>query len=107
VASDVLSEAVDDDIRAVLQRTTDHWRGDGIINDEWDLCCAGDSRDFLEWEDIELWIADGVAVDGFGFFVNQWLEAGGVFGVGKAHFDAELWQSVFEQCIGATVELRG
>ena len=41
---DVLSEAVNAAVAAVPNRTQDHRRGAGIINDEWDFCCPGEAR---------------------------------------------------------------
>src|SRR3546814_1813467 len=53
VAADVLGRRIDDDVRAVVERTADHRRG-GVVDDERHAQLVADGGDFADREDLQL-----------------------------------------------------
>ncbi len=56
---------------------------------------------------IQCRIADGLDIDGPGFFCDSPIKAFRIGGVGKIRADAKLWQDTIEHGIGAAVKVAG
>src|SRR3546814_16726658 len=61
--ADVLGRRVDDDVRAMLQRTADDRRG-GVVDDERNAQLFGDGRHFADRKDLQLRIGQRFGIVG-------------------------------------------
>ena len=107
MAADVLGQRVDHDIGAVIEGAAQHWRGDGVVDDQRHAMLVGDLGQTLEIDDVAGRIADGLAEDGAGLVIDQRLEAGEIIEGRHAHLDPLTRQAMGEQVVGAAIQLAG
>lgn len=105
MAADVLGQRVHDDVRTVLERPAEDRRGHGVVDDQRHAMAVRSRSEGSQVDDIAGWVADGLAEHRFGALVDQRFEGGDVVMGGEAGLDAEAWQCVGQQVVGAAVEL--
>ena len=65
----------------------------------------GDLSDRFDVGNFQCGIRYRLAENGARFVIDRRSEIVRIIGINKRHIDAELWQDVFELCVGATVEV--
>ena len=95
------------DVGAVLERSDEIWRGDGVVDDQRDTVGVRDTGDALEVEDVQLRVGDRLRVERLGVRLHRRPPGLQVVRVlDEAHRDAELRQCVVQQVVGTAVEPR-
>ena len=105
VAAEILGGGVDDDVGTPLEGAVEDRGEAGVVEDEGHAGGAGDLGYFLDGEDIEGGVAQALAVEGLGVGAKGAAEGLGVVGVDEGDVDAEFWEGVVEEVVGAAVEL--
>ena len=105
VSADPLRERVDDDVRAVLDRTQQRGGREGRVHDERQLVAMGDLRVLLDVRDAKRRVADRLDVDEARLLVDRRLHRREVVHVREAHGDALLRKDRVELRERAAVEV--
>ena len=64
----------------------------------------GNLRQLFDVDNVELWIADRLGVDGPCLVVDRGAQARFIFSVDKFYRDAKLWQRIVEEVVGTAIE---
>ncbi|MNL26364.1 hypothetical protein D3C87_1478850 [compost metagenome] len=107
VATQVFGQRMDDDVGAMLDGAEQIGAGHRVIDDQRDAVRMRDLGQFRHIGDIAQRVADRFAEDGLGACIDQGGEGLGLARVGEAHLDADLWQGVGKQVVGAAIQLAG
>ncbi len=105
MAAHVLGQRVHDDVRAMLERSAEHGRGDGVVDDQRHAVAVRGFGQGGKVDDVAGRVADGLAEHRLGALVDQRFQGGDVVVGGEAHLDALARQGMGEQVVSAAVEL--
>ncbi len=106
VAADIFGGRIDDDGRAMLERPAEDGRR-RVVHDQRHAELAADIGDFLDREDAQLRIGQGLGVIGAGLVIGGLGEGLRILRIDEAHLDALVLQRVGEQIPGAAVKVGG
>ncbi len=95
------------DIGAMLDRAAEKGTGEGVVDHERQAVLVRDFSHRADIEDIDARIADGFAVEHFGFGRNGLAEVLRVGGIDEDHIDPPMPQGDIELRVGPTIERRG
>ena len=104
VTTQILGQGMHHDVCAMLERAAEVGRGHRVVDDQRYAVSVGNGGNGTEVGDVAERVADGFAEHRLGARVDQVLERCRVAVIGKADLDAELWQRVGEEIVGATVQ---
>src|SRR5690348_12332807 len=97
---------MDHDIRAIVDGSQQDWRGDGIVDDQWDTVAMGYASYGFDIADVSGGIGDGFAIHGASIFIDQFFDVAGAIGLGEANSDSLPGEVVSEQRVRGSVQLR-
>ena len=104
MAAEILGRRIDDDRRAVVERTREQRRG-GVVDDQRNAERPADRRHLGDREDGQFRVRQRLGVIGAGARVGGAAEILGIGGVDEADLDPLVLQRVGEQVPGAAVEV--
>mmetsp|Transcript_3850 Transcript_3850/g.8552 ORF Transcript_3850/g.8552 Transcript_3850/m.8552 type:complete len:317 (+) Transcript_3850:714-1664(+) len=107
VAVHELGQAVDDDVRAVLEGSAQVGGGAGVVDDEGQALGMGNVGDLLDVHHQALGVGDRLAVHRLGLVVNSRLNGSIVIHSAEPSLPAELFEESIELGDGPAVELVG
>ena len=83
-------------IGTVVDRVQQDWRGNSVVNDEWNSVACGYRSQCLDVTDVSGRIADALAEYCTRLVVDQLFDRRGIIGFGEADADALAWQNMGE-----------
>ena len=104
VAANVFGQRVHHNVCAMLKRTAQIGAGHGIVHNQRNTVRMCDVGEFFEIGHIAQRVADGFAINGLGFVVDQLGKLLGLAIVGKTHVNAVLRKGVGKQVVRAAVQ---
>ncbi len=107
VAADEFSRGMHDDVGAVFDRAAQVGRGESVVDHERYAGFFGDGADRFDVEHVAARVADGFAVDGFGFRGDRFAKILRIFRVDELDVDAEFFEVEREQRIGTAIQGAG
>ncbi len=99
-----LRRRMDDDIRAVLDRTEEIRGRKRIIDDHRDAVFMRDRRDCFKIQHVRVGVAERFQIERFGVRLNRGAEVFRITPVDKRRRNAEVLKRIGKQVIGAAVE---
>ena len=107
VATEEFGGGMHDDVGAMLERTDEVGRGQGIVDDEGQLVLLGNRRNRRQIGDDAAGIGDGFNENRLGAPGDRRLEAGEIVGVGPFHSPAEILVGMVELVDRAAIQFCG
>lgn len=104
VAADELGGRVDNDVRAVLDRTDQVRSAEGVVDDQRDVVLVGNLGDGVDVGNVRVGVTQRLQIDGAGVLLDSAFDLGQVMGVDKGRLNAEGRQGVLQQIGGAAVD---
>ena len=104
MAADELGGRVDNDVRAVLDRTDQVRSAEGVVDDQRDVVLVGNLGDGVDVGNVRVGVTQRLQIDGAGVLLDSAFDLGQVMGVDEGRFNAEGRQGVLQQIGGAAVD---
>ena len=104
MAADELGGGVNDDVRAVLDRSDEEGCAEGVVNNDGQSVAVSQLRDRVDVGDVAVGVAERLEIDRSGVVLNRVLDFLEVVRVDKGRCDAVLGQGVCEEVVAAAVD---
>ena len=94
-------------ISSILDRSQEIGRGEGVVDDEWDLVCVCDGGYGFDVDEVRVGVAETLDENGLGLRLYRFLEVGQVGRIHECGRDAVGDQRVLKQVISTSVDVFG
>ncbi len=106
MAGHVFGQRVYDDVTAMFDGSAQVWCRNGVVDNDGHAVRVGNVRDLFKIHYVSCRVADGFAVDRFGFTVDQSGHCVQIFWIDKPGFDAKLGKGMGKEVVGSTIQGR-